>query len=97
MRGSGLNNLIHALTAKSASHHVANVIQEEIMGELLTPTHLMVVAFVGFVLFGGRKLPELGRGLGEGLRGFKDGIKGLTDELNPRKAASAEVKSENAE
>jgi TatA/E family protein of Tat protein translocase len=36
---------------------------------------------VALVLFGGDKLPELGRGLGAGLRGFKDGIKGLADEL----------------
>ncbi len=33
------------------------------MGELLTPTHLMVLGVVAFVVFGGRKLPELGRGL----------------------------------
>jgi sec-independent protein translocase protein TatA len=61
------------------------------MGELLTPTHLIVVAVVAFVVFGGRKLPELGKGLGEGLRGFKDGIKGLTDELDSRKMAPAVV------
>ena len=59
------------------------------MGELLTPTHLIVVAVVAFVVFGGKKLPELGKGLGEGLRGFKDGIKGLADELDGRKAAPA--------
>ena len=29
------------------------------------------------LVFGPRKLPELGKGLGEGLKGFKDGIKGL--------------------
>ncbi len=50
------------------------------MGELFTPTHLMVLAVVALVLFGGRKLPELGKGLGEGLRGFKDGMKGVTDD-----------------
>ena len=61
------------------------------MGELLTPMHLIVVAVVAFVVFGGRKLPELGKGLGEGLRGFKDGIKGLTDELDSRKMATAVV------
>ena len=61
------------------------------MGELLTPTHLIVVAVVAFVVFGGRKLPELGKGLGEGLRGFKDGIRGLTDELDGRKVAPAVV------
>jgi sec-independent protein translocase protein TatA len=52
------------------------------MGELFTPMHLMVLAIVVLVLFGGKKLPELGKGLGEGLRGFKDGMKGVTDEVN---------------
>ena len=52
------------------------------MGELFTPTHLIVIAVVVLVLFGGKKLPELGKGLGEGLRGFKDGMKGVTDEVN---------------
>lgn len=50
------------------------------MGELLTPSHLMVIAVTAFILFGAKKLPELGKGLGEGLRGLKDGIKGLTDD-----------------
>jgi sec-independent protein translocase protein TatA len=52
------------------------------MGELFTPTHLIVIAIVVLVLFGGKKLPELGKGLGEGLKGFKDGMKGVTDEMN---------------
>ena len=52
------------------------------MGELFTPTHLIVLAVVVLVLFGGKKLPELGKGLGEGLRGFKDGMKGVTDDVN---------------
>jgi sec-independent protein translocase protein TatA len=67
------------------------------MGELFTPTHLAIVAVVAFVLFGGKKLPELGKGLGEGLRGFKDGMKGLTDELNqraePSKAATPKAEA----
>ena len=49
------------------------------MGELLTPTHLMVVLVVALLIFGPRKLPELGKGLGEGMRGFKDAIKGTPD------------------
>ena len=58
------------------------------MGELLTPTHLMVIAGIAFLLFGGKKLPELGKGLGDGLRGFKDGINGLTDDIkSPERAA----------
>ena len=50
------------------------------MGELFTPTHLIVLAVVAVVLFGGRKLPELGKGLGEGLKGFKDGLKGVQED-----------------
>jgi sec-independent protein translocase protein TatA len=52
------------------------------MGELFTPTHLIVLAVVALVLFGGKKLPELGKGLGEGLRGFKDGMKGITEDTS---------------
>ena len=51
------------------------------MGELFTPTHLIVIAVAAIVLFGGKKLPELGKGLGEGLRGFKDGMKGVTEDV----------------
>jgi len=51
------------------------------MGELLTPTHLMVLAAVAILLFGGRKLPDLGKGLGESLRGFRDGIKGPSEDV----------------
>lgn len=43
---------------------------------LFTPTHLIIVLVIALLIFGPRKLPELGKGLGEGLRGFKDGIKG---------------------
>ncbi len=50
------------------------------MGELFTAPHLIVLGVLAIVLFGGRKLPELGKGLGEGLRGFKDGMKGLSEE-----------------
>jgi len=50
------------------------------MGDLLTAPHLIFLGILAVLLFGGKKLPELGKGLGEGLRGFKDGMKGLSDE-----------------
>jgi len=56
------------------------------MGDLLQPTHLLVIAIVLLVLFGGRRLPELGKGLGEGLRGFKEGLKGINDPVSPAPA-----------
>lgn len=58
------------------------------MGELFQPTHLLVIGVILLVLFGGKKLPELGKGLGEGLRGFKEGMKGVTDDTSkPGEAA----------
>jgi sec-independent protein translocase protein TatA len=68
------------------------------MGELLTPTHLIVVLVVALLIFGPRKLPELGKGLGEGLRGFKDAIKGTPDPVKqdaapaPKPEIPSEVK-----
>jgi sec-independent protein translocase protein TatA len=51
------------------------------LGDLFQPTHLLIIGLILVVLFGGRKLPELGKGLGEGLRGFKEGLKGANDEV----------------
>jgi sec-independent protein translocase protein TatA len=53
------------------------------MGDLLQPWHLIVLAVVAFLLFGAKRLPELGKGLGEGLKGFKEGLKGVTDPTPP--------------
>jgi sec-independent protein translocase protein TatA len=53
------------------------------MGDLLQPWHLVVLGVVAFLLFGAKRLPELGKGLGEGLRGFKEGIKGVTEPTAP--------------
>ncbi len=49
------------------------------MGDLLQPWHIIVLAVLVFVLFGAKRLPELGKGLGEGLKGFREGIKGTPD------------------
>lgn len=38
---------------------------------LFQPMHLMVIAGIALLIFGPKKLPELGKGLGEGIRGFK--------------------------
>ena len=42
------------------------------MGDLLSPSHITIIAAVVFLLFGGKKIPELMRGLGRGMREFKD-------------------------
>ena len=53
------------------------------MGDLLQPWHLVILAVVAFLLFGAKRLPELGKGLGEGLKGFREGIRGITDPAPP--------------
>jgi sec-independent protein translocase protein TatA len=58
--------------------------------ELFTPGHLLILGIVVVLFFGGKKLPELGKGLGEGYRGFKDGLKGVSDDVNkPGESAHA--------
>jgi sec-independent protein translocase protein TatA len=49
------------------------------MGDLFQPTHLLVIAIILLVLFGAKRLPELGKGLGEGLKGFKEGLKSVNE------------------
>ena len=43
---------------------------------LFQPMHLLVIFFIALLVFGPKKLPELGKGLGEGIRALKDGMKG---------------------
>ena len=41
-----------------------------------SPMHLLIIAIVILVLFGGRKIPEVMKGLGQGVREFKEGRRG---------------------
>ena len=51
------------------------------MGEgLLQPTHLLVILAIAVFVFGPKKLPELGKSLGESIRGFKKAMKDGADE-----------------
>jgi sec-independent protein translocase protein TatA len=52
------------------------------MGEF-QPWHIMVVVIVALILFGSKRLPEMGKGLGEGLKGFKEGLKGVSEPTAP--------------
>jgi sec-independent protein translocase protein TatA len=44
-------------------------------------TELLLIALVVLLLFGGKKIPELMKGLGKGVKSFKDGMDGFEDEL----------------
>ena len=45
---------------------------------------IVIIGAVVLLLFGGKKLPELGKGLAKGLRGFQDGLKENTKESNDK-------------
>ncbi len=48
------------------------------MGEF-SPIHWLIVLAIIVLLFGGKKIPEVMKGLGEGIRHFKDGMSGNTN------------------
>jgi sec-independent protein translocase protein TatA len=43
---------------------------------LFQPLHLLIIAGIALLIFGPKKLPELGKGLGDGIRGFKSAMSG---------------------
>jgi len=51
----------------------------------LQPVHWLVVLLIFVVLFGGKKLPELGKGLGEAIRGFKSAMREGSEPQTPDK------------
>ena len=49
---------------------------------IVGPREVVIIALVILLLFGGKKIPELMRGLGKGVKSFKDGIKDVEKELD---------------
>lgn len=62
---------------------------------LFQPMHLLVILFIALLVFGPKKLPELGKGLGEGIRSFKDSMR--EGESKPSAAESKPVIAGNAQ
>ena len=60
---------------------------------------IIVIALIVLLLFGGKKIPELMKGLGKGVKSFKDGIKEVDDEVKEikevKEMTEEEVRSEN--
>lgn len=42
---------------------------------------IIVIAIVVLLLFGGKKIPELMKGMGKGIKNFKDGVNGIEDDI----------------
>jgi sec-independent protein translocase protein TatA len=63
------------------------------MGGLGGPEIILILVIV-LLMFGGKKIPEMMRGLGKGMKEFKDGKDGISDDLEA-KPASAPVAKED--
>lgn len=55
-------------------------------------TELLIIAAVALLLFGGKKFPELMKGLGKGMKSYKEGLNGVPEEDPP-----VEKEPENSE
>ncbi|MBV8475459.1 MAG: twin-arginine translocase TatA/TatE family subunit [Acidobacteria bacterium] len=55
---------------------------------LFQPMHLLVIFFIALLVFGPKKLPELGKGIGEGIRALKDGMKQQPEEAKQQQSST---------
>jgi sec-independent protein translocase protein TatA len=70
------------------------------MGDLFSGPHIILIALVVLLLFGGKKIPELMRGLGRGIREFKDAKdnvqREIEDHVNDDRKANSGAPSSTA-
>jgi sec-independent protein translocase protein TatA len=60
---------------------------------LFQPMHLLIIFGIALLVFGPKKLPELGKGIGEGIRGFKSAMK--ADEEKPASITTTVAENQN--
>lgn len=58
---------------------------------------ILLIALVVLLLFGGKKIPELMKGLGKGVKSFKDGVNGIEQEINAPLENNKEETKKNSE
>lgn len=76
------SNCTFALQKKEIiNFNYSNMSQLLFLGNLGTG-EIIIIAIMVLLLFGGKKIPELMKGLGKGIRNFKDGVKGIEDDIN---------------
>lgn len=56
------------------------------------PTEIILILLIALVLFGAKRLPEIGKSLGKGIKEFKTGVKGLGDDVREGMEDDAEPK-----
>jgi sec-independent protein translocase protein TatA len=58
---------------------------------LFQPTHMLIIFGIALLVFGPKKLPELGKGLGESIRGFKSAMNSKDQEAQASPASKPEA------
>jgi sec-independent protein translocase protein TatA len=61
------------------------------VGYVSNPLHIAILLLIALLLFGGKRLPEIGRSLGTGMREFKDSISGNTPPDPPQQLTPPET------
>ncbi|HEY6373198.1 MAG TPA: twin-arginine translocase TatA/TatE family subunit [Candidatus Sulfotelmatobacter sp.] len=64
---------------------------------LFQPMHVIFVFAIALLIFGPKKLPELGKGIGEGIRGFKSAMAGKEEGKSPTPKAEAATPNRSIE
>ena len=66
-----------------------------LLGFLPSGSEWVIIALLILLLFGGKKIPELMKGLGKGVKSFKDGVNEAKEEINKAKEDIEEPASKN--
>ncbi len=67
------------------------------MEGLFQPSHLLLIFLVALILFGPKKLPELGKGIGEGFRALNESMKASPSNQARQALPTASPASDNSE
>jgi sec-independent protein translocase protein TatA len=80
--------VIRARLPRAGTFNAVRLDWSTLMG-LDNPIHVAFLLIILLMVFGAKRLPEMGRSLGSGLRGFKESINGDSDPAGERTAAAA--------
>ena len=56
------------------------------------PTELIIILCIVLLIFGGKKIPELMKGVGKGVRSFKEGLNEIDEQVQPSEKTEEEKK-----
>jgi len=64
---------------------IATAFPPLVVGNLFSPQDILVIVVIFLLFFGGKKIPEMAKGLGEGIKNFKNAVKTEGDDAESKK------------